>query len=179
MFPRPILNNKPVSKQTRGNDYAASKFTESPEEPKEDIMAADKQIAAIVAQVTVAMRRARVESGATTKYVHNPYEVDINSGTPYGLKLYLKAIKAKENYEYRLNISQSNSKEVVICMKDLTANFGWYVIMSKIDNTKDPRTNLVNIFTSMNLIKLDHIKKQADHYWGPANGNDFPDVLSV
>ena len=64
-------------------------------------------------------------------------------------------------------------------MKDITAKFGWSVIRIKIDNPKDPGNNLVNIFTSMSLLKLEHVRKQAYHYWGPDNGNDFPDVLSI
>ena len=58
-------------------------------------MASAKQIANIIAQVTPAMQNARVGAGATTKYVHNPYEADINPGTPDGLKLYLQAVEAK------------------------------------------------------------------------------------
>ena len=46
-------------------------------------------------------------------------------------------------------------------MKDLTENFGWYIIASKIDNPKDPGNNLVNIFTSMRSLKLEHVKKQS------------------
>ena len=64
-------------------------------------------------------------------------------------------------------------------MKDLTEKFGWSVITSKIDNTKDPGSNLVNIFMSMSLLKLEHVKKQAYQYLGPANGNDCPDVLRI
>ena len=33
---RPILNNEPVSKRKRGNDYVAPKSTESQEAPEED-----------------------------------------------------------------------------------------------------------------------------------------------
>ena len=93
--PSPILNNDPVSKQTRGNDYTALELPKSPEDPKEYIMTTDEQIAAIIAQVTVAMQRARVGAVATTHYVQNPYEVDINPDTPDGMKLYLKAIESK------------------------------------------------------------------------------------
>ena len=62
----PILNNEPVSKRKRGNDYAALESPESPEAPEEDPTmagqgAASKQIAAIIAQVTLAMSRAREE----------------------------------------------------------------------------------------------------------------------
>ena len=64
-------------------------------------------------------------------------------------------------------------------MNDLTAKFGWSVIMSKIDYPTDPGNNLVNIFTSMSLLKLEHVKKQAYQYWGPANGFDFPYVLTI
>ena len=51
---RPILNNEPVLKRKRGNDYAAPESPESPEAPAEDpIMAGQgatyKQIAAIIA----------------------------------------------------------------------------------------------------------------------------------
>ena len=31
----------------------------------------------------------------------------------------------------------------------------------------------------MSLLELEHVKKQAYQYWGPANGNDFPDVLRI
>ena len=61
------------------------------------------------------------------------------------MKLYPKAVEAKEKDEDRLKLSQSNSKAVVTCMKDLTAKFGWSVITSNIDNTKYPGTNLVNL----------------------------------
>ena len=76
-------------------------------------------------------------------------------------------------------ISQSNSKAVLTYMKYLTAKFGLSVIMSNIDNPKDPVNNLVNIFTSMRSLKLEHVKKQAYKYWGPADGNDFTDVLTI
>ena len=64
-------------------------------------------------------------------------------------------------------------------MMDLTEKFGWFVITSKIDNPKDPGNNLVNIFTSMSLLKLEHVKKRAYQYWGPSNGHDCPDVHMV
>ena len=121
--PRPILNNEPVSKRTRGNDYAAPELPEAPEEP-EEVMASAEQIANIIAQVTLMMQNARVGAGATTQFVQNPYEADINPGTPDGLNLCLKAVEAKEKDEDRLKISQSNLKAVVTCMKDLTAKFG-------------------------------------------------------
>ena len=104
-----------------------------------------EQIAEIIVQVTLAMSRARVGVGETTKYVQNPYKADINPGTPDGTKLYMNAVEAKEKDEDRLKLSQSNSKAVVTCMKDLTAKFGWSVITSNIDNPKYPGTNLVNL----------------------------------
>ena len=63
---RTILNNEPVSKRKRGNDYTAPKSPESSEAPKEDPCMAGQddtaeQIAAIIAQVTLAMSRARDE----------------------------------------------------------------------------------------------------------------------
>ena len=104
--PRPILNNEPVSKRKREGDYAAPESPESLEAPEEDpIMAGKgataKQIASIIAQVTLAMSRARVGAGATTQYFQNPYGAYINPGTPDGLKLYLKAVEAKEKDEDR------------------------------------------------------------------------------
>ena len=57
-------------------------------------------------------------------------------------------------------------------MNNLKGKFGWSVITSKIDDPKDPGNNLVKIFTSMSSLKLEHIKKQAYQYWGPADGND-------
>ena len=120
-----------------------------------------KQIAAIIAQVTIAMYQARVGSGETTHYVQHPYKADVNTGTHDGLKLYLKAVEAKEKDEDRLKISQSNLKLVVICMKDLTKKFGWSVITSKIDDQTDPGNNLLNICISMSLLKLKHVNKQA------------------
>ena len=36
VFLRPILNNEPVLKRKRGNDYAAAKSPDSPEAPEED-----------------------------------------------------------------------------------------------------------------------------------------------
>ena len=68
---------------------------------------------------------------------------------------------------------------MVTCTKDLTAKFVWSVITIKIDDPKDPGNNLVNILTSMRLLKLEHIKKKSYQYWGPANGNDRPDVLMI
>ena len=77
------------------------------------------------------------------------------------MKLYLKAVEAKEKDEDRLKISQSNLKLVVTCMKDLTKKFGWSVITSKIDDQTDPGNNLLNICISMSLLKLKHVNKQA------------------
>ena len=116
-------------------------------------MASAEQIAQNIAQVTVVMEGVSVGAGATTQYVHNPYEADTNPDTPDGLKMYLKAAEEKEKDEDQLKISQSNSKAVVTCMKDLTANFGWSVITSKIDYPQDTGDNLVNIFTSMSLFR--------------------------
>ena len=62
-----------------------------------------------------------------------------------GMKLYMKAVEAKEKDEDQLKLSQSNSKAVVTCMKDLTEKFGWSVITINIDNPKYPGTNLVNL----------------------------------
>ena len=97
---RPILNNESVSKRTRGNDYAAPESPEAQEEP-EEVMASAKQIANIIVQVTIAMQVSRVEAGANTPYVQNPYKADINPGTPDVLKLYLKLVEAKEKDEDR------------------------------------------------------------------------------
>ena len=63
---RPILNNEPVSNRKIGNDYAAPESPESPEAPKEDPTlsgqgATAKQIAPIIAKVTLVMSRARDE----------------------------------------------------------------------------------------------------------------------
>ena len=91
----------------------------------------------------------------------------------------MKAVEAKEKDEDRLKLSQSNSKAVVTCMEDLTAKFGWSVITSKIDGPKDPGNNLVNIFTSIISLKLDHVDKKSYQHWGPDYGNDFPDILSI
>ena len=165
--PRPILNNEPVLKQTRGNNCTAPESPKSPEDPKEYIMTTDEQIAAIIAQVTVAMQRARVGAVATTHYVQNPYEVDINPGTPDGLNMYLKAVESKEKDEGWLKKSQSNSKAVVTSMKDLTEKFCWSVITSKIDDPKDPGNNLVNIYTSTRLLKIEHVKKKSLPLSGP------------
>ena len=64
-------------------------------------------------------------------------------------------------------------------MKDLAEKFGWSVITSKIDDPKDPGNNLVKIFKSIILLKLEHVKKQSYQYWGQANGNDCPEVLRI
>ena len=64
--PRPILNNEPVLKQKRGNDYAAPESPESPVAPEEDPTMAGqgataKHISAIITQVALVMSRARDE----------------------------------------------------------------------------------------------------------------------
>ena len=64
-------------------------------------------------------------------------------------------------------------------MNNLKGKFGWSIITSKIDDQKDPGNNPVKIFMSMSSLKLEHVKKQAYQYWGPADGNDFPDVLTI
>ena len=50
------------------------------------------QITDIIVQVTDAMYQARVGAGATTQYVHNPYEAETNPGTTDELKMYLKSV---------------------------------------------------------------------------------------
>ena len=64
-------------------------------------------------------------------------------------------------------------------MKDLTAEFGWSIITSNIDDPKDPGINLVNIFMYTSLLKLEYANKQAYQYWGPADWNDCPDLLMI
>ena len=62
----PILNNEPVLKRKKRKDYTAPESTESPEALKEDPTmtgqgATAKQIAANIAQVTLAISRERDE----------------------------------------------------------------------------------------------------------------------
>ena len=61
-------------------------------------------------------------------------------------------------------------------MKELAEKFGWYVLTSNIDDPKYSGNELVNIFTFMSSLKLEHVKKQYYQCWGPGNGNDFLDV---
>ena len=56
--------------------------------------------------------------------------------------------------------------------------FGWYIITSKINDTKNSGTN-TNIFMYMILLKLEHANKQAYQYWIPVDDNDFPDALAI
>ena len=51
---RPILNNEPVSKRKRGNNYAATEFPESPEAPKEDATMAGQGASA--KQIAISLR---------------------------------------------------------------------------------------------------------------------------
>ena len=57
-----------------------------------------EHIADIISRVIYAIIGAGGRERATY-YPHNPYEADINPGTHYGLKLYLKSSKASNNYE--------------------------------------------------------------------------------
>ena len=51
---RPILNNEPVSKRKRGNNYAAPEFPEPPETPEEDSTMAGQ--GATAEQITISLR---------------------------------------------------------------------------------------------------------------------------
>ena len=93
--------------------------------------------------------------------------------------MYLITVEAKEKDEDQLKNSQSNLKVVVTCMNYLIENFGWSVITSKIANPMYHGNNLVNIFTFMSLLKLEHVKKQAYQYLGLDNGNYCLNVLSI
>ena len=137
----------------------------------DDQGATPKHIADIIAQVTSAMSQGRVLVGATNQYIQNPYEANINQGTHGGLKLYLKTIEAKDKDEDRIKTIQSKLKVVVTCMKYLSEHFGWSITTSKINYPTDPGKNMVNIFTSMSSLKLEHVKKQAYQYWGLGYGN--------
>ena len=76
--PMPIPENEPVWKQRRGNDYEAIELTKATEvAPGEyPVMAGQgattNQIYDIIAQVTADMARARLDTLATTQYVHDP-----------------------------------------------------------------------------------------------------------
>ena len=50
-------------------------------------------------------------------------------------------------------MSESNCKSVLIFIEYLDVIFDWYVITSRIDDTKNPGKNL-NIFMSMQLVKV-------------------------
>ena len=50
----PIHDNEPVSKRKIGNDYAAPKFPESPEAPKEDATMAGQ--GATAKQISISLR---------------------------------------------------------------------------------------------------------------------------
>ena len=87
VFPRPILNNEPVSKWKRGNDYAAPESPESPEAPEEDpIMAGQgataKHIAAIIAQVTLAMSQERDEE-EDNKSIYMVHQAELENDKCY------------------------------------------------------------------------------------------------
>ena len=92
------------------------------------------------------------------------------------MNLYLKEVEVSDKDEDRIKISRSNLKAVVACMKYLATKFGWSVITRNIDDPKDTGHNLLNIYTYTTSLKLENVKKQSYQYWGPNNGNDFPDV---
>lgn len=55
-------------------------------------------------------------------FVINPYLGDINPSTTEGLKLYTKAIDAPDA---KLNIQQSNARDVIATFEKDANDFGW------------------------------------------------------
>ena len=69
-----------------------------------------ERISDIIARVTAGIDGASARAGATTQYVYNPYEANINPGTPNGLNTYLKLVKAKVKDKDRIKISSKTWK---------------------------------------------------------------------
>ena len=62
---------------------------------------------------------------AAVNYVLRPFEGDINSGYPTELKLYLQATNEMDKENDKLDISVSNSKDIIDHFISLANKYGW------------------------------------------------------
>ena len=115
-------------------------------------------------------------AASAPRFTLNPYDGEVNPATSEGLKLYLKAIQGFDKDSDRVNVGQSNSREVLQLMKDQASKFGWAEIVAKIPVAGGSDLNLLK--SSMN-ITLDEVKTAAYQIWGPGNGDPCPTVLTI
>ncbi len=64
-------------------------------------------------------------------FVLNSFEVDINPATPEVSNIFIKATEEPKDNK-RLEVSQANSKEVLVLMNSLASQFGWGFLVNLI-----------------------------------------------
>ena len=96
-------------------------------------------------------------------FLTNPFDGDINPGTPDGLKLYNKAIAAPED---KLSIQQKNANDIQAHFESDASDFGWGTLIGrvKIDGVNNGPTK--NILTETRELTLEMIQKHACTTWG-------------
>ena len=62
---------------------------------------------------------------SVVNYVISPFDGNIHTGDPQGIKLYLQVKKDMETESNQLDISVSNSKDVVENFLSLAKKYGW------------------------------------------------------
>ena len=98
----------------------------------------------------------------TVKYVLRPFEWNINTGNPTGLRLYLQEKKEIYKEADGLDISVSNSKEIIDNFPNISYKYGWLSLAFMVQTGAGEK----NIFSMVEKIQLADIRHQAHGYFG-------------
>ena len=94
-------------------------------------------------------------------YVLCPFEGNINSRYPTGIKIYIQLTKEIEKND-KLDISFSNAKDIIDHFLSLNKNCGWVYLAFRVGTVSGQN----NIFRVIKKINLADIYQQARGYFG-------------
>ena len=94
-------------------------------------------------------------------YMLSPFEGKTNPGYPQRIKLYLQETEDTEKEYDKLDISVSNSKDIIDNFLSLTNKFGWVRLAFMVENG----TVAKNIFSQVYQIKIVDMHHQAHGYF--------------
>ena len=116
---------------------------------------------------------------ASVNYVLRPFEGNINPGDPKAIKIYPQATKGIDKESYKLDISVSNSKEVIDQFLSLADKYVWGCLSFMLNTVTDANS----IFKVVYQIQIADMRVQAFGYFGLqgiVNVNQFlPNSLTV
>ena len=95
-------------------------------------------------------------------YVISPFEGNINPGDPKGIKLYLKATNQIDKESEKLDISVSNTKDLIDHFLSLDNKYGWVRLAFLIKTGAGAK----NMFRQVYQIQMTYIHHQSHGYFG-------------